>query len=74
MDKIYTIDRFEEEYAICEDINTKKMIKIKKEDLPKNIKEGDFIKFILDKYIIDEEKTVETEKRIKEKMDRLFKN
>lgn len=57
----YIIDRFENEFAICEDEN-KKMIEIKKEDLPLNAKEGDVLNLKDGTFSIDSEET----KKIKE--------
>lgn len=72
--KEYTIDRFEGDYAVCEDRDTQAMINIKKENLPENIKEGSIIKCKNNEYYIDEEKQNEESNRIKEKMDKLWKN
>ena len=52
----YIIDRFENEFAICEDEN-KKMIEIKKEDLPLNAKEGDVLNLTDGTFSIDSEET-----------------
>jgi maltodextrin utilization protein YvdJ len=67
-----TIDRFEGEYAVCENRQTNEMINIKKEDLPKNVKEGTILKFENNKYIIDEKEQENVEQRIKQKMDKLW--
>lgn len=55
----YIIDRFENEFAICEDEN-KKMIEIKKEDLPLNAKEGDVLNLKDGTFSIDSEETKKT--------------
>lgn len=39
----YIIDRFEGDYAVCEEYGSGRYINIKKEDLPENLKEGDVI-------------------------------
>lgn len=70
----YIIDRFEEEFAICEDNGNREMVKIKKDNLPPNIREGDIIKFENNQYIIDKDEMKKVEERIKEKMNKLFKN
>lgn len=72
MEEIYTIDRFEGEFAVCENRESGKMINIKKEDLPQNIKEGSIIKYKNGEYSIDEEKEQEISDRIKQKMDNLW--
>lgn len=57
------IDRFEDQYAVCEDEN-KKILNIKKEEIPKNAKEGDIIIYINGKYVLDKEKTLSRKKYI----------
>ena len=37
----FTIDRFEGDFAVLENRNTGKMIDVKKENLPENVKEGE---------------------------------
>ena len=72
MEEKFTIDRFEDDFAICENRNTGEFIKIEKSKLPYNIKEGTIIKKVNDKYLEDIEETEEISKRIKEKMDNLW--
>ena len=59
------IDRFEAEYAVCEDEN-KKILNINKSKIPKQAKEGDIIIYIDGKYILDKEKTSNRKKYIEE--------
>lgn len=59
------IDRFEEEYAVCEDKN-KKILNINKSKIPKQAKEGDIIIYRYGKYILDKEKTLNRKKYIEE--------
>lgn len=59
------IDRFEEEYAVCEDEN-KKILNINKSKIPKQAKEGDIIIYRDGKYILDKEKTLNRKKYIEE--------
>ena len=70
----FTIDRFEGDIAVLEDRNTGKMVDVKKEDLPQDVKEGDILDKINGKYTVNEEKTLETKERIKDKMKRLWNN
>lgn len=70
----FTIDRFEGNSVVLENRATKEMTTINKNELPYNIKEGDIIKKINGKYAIDEIETIETEKRIKQKMEDLWNN
>ncbi|WP_313129764.1 DUF3006 domain-containing protein [Anaerocolumna sp.] len=70
--KKYIIDRFEDDYAICE-AEDKSFVHIPKSSLPEHSKEGDCIvekedgTFSLDRY-----ERLEREHRIREKMNRLF--
>lgn len=50
------------------------MVNINIADLPNNIHEGDILKYINDKYEIDEEKRIEIEERLNNKMKNLFNN
>ena len=50
------------------------MLDVKKEDLPENVKEGDILDKINGKYTLNKEKTLETKNRIKDKMQKLWKN
>lgn len=59
------VDRFEDEYVVCEDEN-KKMINIKKNQIEGCVKEGDIISNIKGKYIIDKNKTINRKKHIEE--------
>ena len=54
--KEYTIDRIEDNIVVLEDRDTKEMIDMKKEELPKNIKEGSILIKKDGKYILDIEK------------------
>lgn len=59
------IDRFEEEYAVCEDEN-KKILNINKSKIPKQAKEGDIIIYRDGTYILDKEKSLNRKKHIEE--------
>lgn len=62
----FTIDRFEEEFAIVELAN-KEMISIPRSILPIEAKEGDIISVS-----VEQGETEERRKRIQSKFDRLF--
>lgn len=67
-----TIDRFEGKYAICE-LPDKSLISIPKYKLPLNCREGDCLICNSDgMYQKDTEELTTKEKRILEKMNRLF--
>ena len=70
---IYTVDRIEEKYAICEEKESKELVKIEIEKLPKGVKEGSLIKRIANIYLLDKEKEKTKEDSIKQKMDKLWK-
>lgn len=74
MEQELVIDRFEEDFVICEDRKTGKKVEILKEDLEEGLKEGDIIKEENGKYVKNIESQEETEKRIQEKMNRLWNN
>lgn len=70
--KKYVIDRFEGNYAICEDEN-KTMSKVPKYKLPLGCKEGDILIQDTDgMYQPDLSGTKANESRIRDKMIRLF--
>lgn len=69
----YSIDRFEGEFAVCENRETKEFINIKKNLLPKNCKSGDIITFKNGEYILDIENTKKEKDEIKELVNNLFK-
>lgn len=71
-EKEYTIDRFENDIAICEDRDTKEMVNIQKKELPEGIKEGSILTYRDGKYSINIEKEKKVSDRIKEKMDKLW--
>ena len=66
------IDRMEGNYAICEK-EDRTMVNIKIQELPKEAKEGDCIKRIQGKYVIDEEKTLQLKKEISRMMEDMWK-
>ncbi len=69
---MYIIDRFEEDYAICE-TDKRETVDIKRELLPPDAKEGDVIKFENDIYTIEEDETQARKIRIRNKMKNLWK-
>ena len=74
MEEELVIDRFEENTAICEDRKTGKIIEISKENIEENVKEGDVIKKVEGIYKKDIEKQEEIEKRVEEKMNKIWKD
>lgn len=71
--KFFSIDRFEDEFAVCENIKTGEMVNIEKVLLPENIKEGSIIKCENGKFILDNEATSKKQAEIKSMVNNLFK-
>ena len=71
---LYTLDRFEDNFAILENRNTKEMTNIPISNIPSNAKEGDILKHSNGSYVIDYEETKVVSDRIREKMDNLKKS
>ena len=65
------IDRFEGDFAVCEDAN-KNIINIKKKNLPKEAKEGSIVLIKEDKYFIDYDKTKNRQKYIENLTNNLW--
>ncbi|HHY77025.1 MAG TPA: DUF3006 domain-containing protein [Clostridiales bacterium] len=68
----YIIDRFEGEYAICQDEN-RKMVNIEKVRIPAEAKEGYVLIHHGDKFIIDIDETNRRKQKIQRLMDELWK-
>lgn len=73
MENKFTVDRFEGDIAVLENRDTGEMININKNELPQDAKEGSILKLNNKKYEIDMEEQKEVEKRIKDKMNKLWK-
>lgn len=74
MEEEYVIDRFEGNIAICEERKTGKKKEILKEELPEGVKEGSILKEENGKYVKVEKEQEEVESRIKDKMNKLWKD
>lgn len=71
---MYTLDRFEGNFAVLENRNTKEMTDIPISNIPSNAKEGDILKLSNGSYIVDYEETRTVSDKIIEKMDNLKSN
>lgn len=71
---VYVIDRFEGDFAICENRETEEMRNIDIKDLPKNVKEGDVLRYKKGKYTLDFELKKAIEERIQEKTRDIFED
>lgn len=67
------VDRFEGDFAICENSN-REMMNIHKDKLPKNVKEGDVLTISEDIITINPKKRKAREERIQNLMDDLWDN
>ena len=68
----YIIDRFEENFAVCENSETKERINIERYKIPEEAMQGDVLVFIDGIYIIDNDKTEEIKRIIHEKIKGLW--
>lgn len=68
----FSVDRIEGSIVILENRITNEKIEVEKDKIPYDIKEGDILKFINEKYILDKERTINETERIKDKMNRLW--
>lgn len=68
----FSVDRLEEDIVVLENRENGNRINIEKSKLPDDIKEGDILKNINGKYILDREKTIDETNRIKDKMNDLW--
>ena len=67
----YTIDRFEEDFAVCE-ASDQRTVNIPFEDIPANSVEGDILEYVEGRYVKDHRATAATRRRIKDKMEKLI--
>ena len=68
----FSIDRIEENIIVLENRKNGEIVNLEKSLLPSNIKEGDILKCINGKYMLDIEKTKDETRRIRGKMDGLW--
>ena len=69
----FSIDRFEDNFAICENMQTGEFIDIPIELLPIDCKKGSIIKLVNNKYVLDIEETKQKQEEIKKLVDTVFK-
>ena len=69
----FTVDRFEDEVAILENHETRKMINISIFKLPNNLKEGDILTVSNGNFILNNEETQSLQKDIQSRFDKLKK-
>lgn len=71
-DSIWVIDRFEENFAICENRKTREIKKINIKELPQNLKEGNVLRLKKNKYNLDLDEEKIIKQRISEKMKNIW--
>ena len=69
----FSIDRFEGDFAVCENLKNDKMQNIHKSHLPKCCKEGDILKYENGTYLIDYAETQNAKKAVSNLANKLFK-
>ena len=69
----FSIDRFEGEFAVCENRETGEFVNIPKSELPEGCKPGSILKFENGKYVLDIEKTKKEQEIVKNMVSNLFK-
>ncbi|MDO5518891.1 MAG: DUF3006 domain-containing protein [bacterium] len=73
MKQVYIVDRFEEDYVVCED-KVKQMHDFKRSEFPKDLKVGDVVILTDNRFIIDQEETASRAEKIKSLMDSLWED
>lgn len=68
------IDRFEGDFAVCEKQDDGEMIDIRRDQLPTNVQEGDYLTILGDQITIRPEKRDERAARIQKLMDQLWED
>ena len=69
----YIIDRFEGNFAVCQNTVSEKLENIESNLIPKEAREGDVVVFTDGKYFLDSEKTGERKNIIEGKFNSLWK-
>ena len=67
----YSVERIEENVALCED-DISKTVKLRLDELPENIREGDIIVRTENGYTIDSDETSVRRKKMAEMQKKLF--
>jgi len=70
---LFTVDRIEGNYAVCENRQTGEFINISLYILPENIHSGDILKYIDGKYIVDIAVRNSLKESIQDRFNRLKK-
>ncbi len=69
----YSIDRFEGDFAVCENLSTGEFINISKSEIPIEATKGSILILENGKYVLDSEATKKAQEEIKSIVNNLFK-
>ncbi len=70
--KIYSVDRIENGFAVCEDRDTKKIENIPVTEFDFSVKVGDILRFDGEKYVVDKDETRKIKKELFDLQNSLF--
>lgn len=71
-DNMYTVEKLEEKLITLEDRTNNTLFDVDKNILPSNIKEGDILDLVDEKYIINNSLTKETKKDMRNRFNSLM--
>lgn len=70
MDK-YSVDRIEEDIIVLENIENKEIIEISKSELDFDVVDGNILKLVDGKFVLDQELEVSRKESLRERLNRL---
>lgn len=70
---LYTLDRFEGDFAILENRTNGEMINVSSNSISKDANPGFILKLENDVYVVDEIETKKTQEKVKNLIDKLYK-
>ena len=68
----WVVDRFEGEFAVCQQTQTKEMRDVLRTELPEGAREGSVLRREKARWVLDEEEAQARSERIRKKMDGLW--
>lgn len=70
MDK-YSVDRIEEDIIVLENVENKEIIEISKSELDFEVVDGNILKLVDGKFVLDQETEVRRKESLRERLNRL---
>ena len=70
MDK-YSVDRIEEDIIVLENVENKEIIEISKSELDFEVVDGNILKLVDGKFVLDQETEVSRKESLRERLNRL---